>query len=178
MSRSIRQSLNLVLALVLACGSAPVLLAGPAIDQAAIDGRILSPDMTTPVADLQVQAFVDGTDTPVATTRTDRQGRFTVENLDAGDYILLFLEQDETPVAATRLGDLAERRSVILALPQLEPGQSPVAPAQAGGMMGWIASPIGAAVAIVAATVVVAVAADAALDDDEDEVDLSPVVPE
>ncbi|UCF67154.1 MAG: hypothetical protein JSV80_15465 [Acidobacteriota bacterium] len=164
-----RRYLALIAALGLACG--PWLaVAAPMPSPALLSGRVFTADLSEPAAGLRVQAIPEGADAPFAKTATDEAGKFEFTEIPGGEYILLLTSREGEALAATRIAAPPGcQRHVTLALPQLEPGSSPVAPAQSGGggFAAWISTPLGATISLVVAAVVVSLIGDELTDDDE-----------
>jgi hypothetical protein len=159
MSHRNRTLLTLTLMSSLLLGQLPAALAAPALASSRIVGLVLARDMVAPASDLTVQAFPDGAKAPVASTATDDKGRFSLEGLPAGSYILL-LSNREGPVAAARIATRAgQKETVTLALPDHRPGEGTLAPAAMGGFAAWIATPLGATISAVGVAVVLAAGA-------------------
>lgn len=176
-----------ILALAMSLGPIPIAFSGPSPAAARLTGRIFEPDLVTPATDLTVQAYPEGAKTPVAVCKTDHRGRFDIEDLPAGPYVLLMWRNSDAPLAAARVDVPAgSRRIVALALPDPPPegtppaagqppaegkppaeGQPPASPTKPaappkkkGGLLKWMSTPVGATVVLVAAAAVLAVAAD------------------
>ncbi len=162
-----KAALVVSIVLGLAAGPLPVALAAPASSSSAVTGRVFQPNLTAPAADLTVQAYPDGAKAPVASVTTDAKGRFELNALPAGHYVLL-LSNKQGPVAATKIETReGTRQELTLALPDRKPGEGSMAPAAAhGGFAAWLATPVGATVAVVATAVVVSVGAHQITKDD------------
>ena len=183
-----RSSLALVLASALAL--APSLaLAAPA-QSSAVSGRIFAADLKTPAAGLSVQAVPDGAKEPLARATTDARGRFQLQGIPAGRYLLVLYDAQGAALAAAPIVAEKAAMSVTLALPKpgsLAPGQTGEAPkeesegeaATKSGFAAWISSPSGATIALLAGATLVAIGADQLTDDDTDteEISTSPVLP-
>lgn len=156
------KTLSLALAVSLILGQAP-LLAAPA---ARIEGRVFGADLKTPVANYGVQAYERGSKTPAATTTTGKDGRFRLDSVPAGNYVLVLADGQGHAIAAAEVAAKdGVRSSVTLALPDKKPGEGRLAPAQSGG--GFFGTTGGAILTIVGSAVVLALAADSLVDDDE-----------
>jgi hypothetical protein len=157
--RTVHRSL-LAPALALALAVAPSLaLAAPALSSA-VSGRILAADLKTPAAGLSVQAVPDGAKEPLARATTDARGRFQLEGLPAGRYLLVLYDAQGAPLAAAPIVAEQATMSVTLALPKpgtLAPGQAEgekkddekkddkeAAAATKSGFSAWVSSPTGA----------------------------------
>jgi hypothetical protein len=193
--RTVHRTL-LALALAFAIAVAPsVALAAPA-SASAVSGRIFAADLRTPAAGLSVQALPDGAREPVARATTDIQGRFALQGLPAGRYLLVLYDAQGTPLAAAPLVADKAAMTVALALPApdaLAPAQTAegetkkddekkdeeAAATTKSGFSAWVSSPTGATVVLLASAVVVAVAADQLTNDDTDtnEITASPSEP-
>ncbi len=162
-------TLTLVLVAALVLGQAPALLASPA---ARIEGRIFATDMTTPAAGLDVNVTAEGAKAPVATTRTDKDGKFRLDGVEAGKYLLVLVDGSGKPVAAAPVTAApGQRANLTLALPAVK-----AAPAQAS-KGGWFTTTFGAVTTVVASAVILALAADSVVDNDEDPEPVSPSSP-
>ena len=178
MVRGPRSLLVVTLCLALAAGTAlPALAASAPTGEAHLAGSVFGPDLRTPATGLEVRVLPAGEKRPIARTVTDRRGRFDAGRLPAGEYLLVLLRDGEPqPVAAARVTARAgEDRPVVLALPGAEAAEA--APASSSGLAAWIATPLGATVALVAAAVVIGVAADSMADDTARQPDASPWEP-
>jgi hypothetical protein len=193
--RTVHRTL-LALALAFAVAVAPsVALAAPA-SASAVSGRIFAADLKTPAAGLSVQALPDGAKEPVARTTTDLQGRFAMQGLPAGRYLLVLYDAQGSPLAAAPLVADKAAMTVTLALPAadvLAPGQTAegekkeegekkgdeAAATTRSGFSAWVSSPTGATIVLLASAVVIAVAADQLTNDDTDtdEITASPSEP-
>ncbi len=176
MSQKRFQPITALVVAALVIGPVAPGFAGPAAS-AALEGRVLSPDLSRPMADLSVSLIPEGANEPTTRTTTDAKGRFGLQGLAAGRYILLLESAAGQPVAAAPVEAIAgERQRITLALPAV----SPAATGDEGGKSGfgrWISTPVGATITAVLAAVIVAVAVDQAIGDDDEEQDLSPSVP-
>lgn len=187
--RTVQRNL-LALALAFALALAPSFaLAAPALSSA-VSGRIFAADLKTPAAGLSVQAVPDGAQEPVARATTDARGRFQLQGIPAGSYLLVLFDAQGTPLAAAPIVAEKAAMSITLALPKpdpLAPGQTDEAkkdppaaePATKSGFAAWVSSPVGATVVLLGSAIVVAVGADQLTNDDTDttEITTSPVLP-
>lgn len=181
MSTWIRPRLSLLLAAALMFAPLAA-VASPADAERTLDGRVFEADLETPMAGVSVQVTDQAKRELLAKAVTDDEGRFHLEGLEARAYTLVLLDADSQPLAAAEV-DVARHSEVALAVPEARPGEGQAAPGQSGatggGIAAWLASPVGATVALVAGATVVAVAAESATDDDEPaaEVPVSPSEP-
>ena len=167
-----RNLLAVTLAFALALAPSFV-LAAPALSSA-VSGRVFAADLKTPAAGLSVQAVPDGAKEPVARATTDLRGRFQLQEIPAGHYLLVLYDAQGAPLAAAPL--VAEKAAMLitLALPEpgsLAPGQTdepPTEPTPRSGFSTWVSSPVGATVVLLASATVVAVGADQLTNDDTD----------
>jgi hypothetical protein len=190
--RTVHRSL-LAPALAIALAVAPSLaLAAPALSSA-VSGRILAADLKTPAAGLSVQAVPDGAKEPLARATTDARGRFQLEGLPAGRYLLVLYDAQGAPLAAAPIVAEQATMSVTLALPKpgtLAPGQAEgekkddekkddkeAAAATKSGFSAWVSSPTGATIVLLASAILVAVGADQLTNDDTDTKEISPPSP-
>ena len=167
-----------LLSLVLALGSTPV-FATPALTST-VDGRIFDSDLATPMPRLQVSAYAEGSAEPSATASTDGRGRFRLDGLSGGAYLLLLAEESGKPLAAAEIAMEAGRNQVVtLALPERVPASGALAPgaaddeqeegegegegseAKGESRFGkWLKTPLGATIAILLSAVALSYAAD------------------
>ncbi len=171
-----KAALVVTVVLGLAAGPLPAAFAAPSTTPSAVVGRVFQPNLVSPAADLTVQAYPDGAKAPVASVTTDAKGRFELHALPAGHYVLL-LSTKQGPVAATKIETReGTREELTLALPDRKPGEGSMAPgATHGGFAAWLATPVGATVAVVATAVVVSVGAhQITKDDNKSEPPVSP----
>ncbi len=170
---------SLVVALAFALALAPSFaLAAPALSSA-VSGRIFAADLKTPAAGLSVQAVPDGAKEPVARATTDLRGRFQLQEIPAGRYLLVLYDPQGAPLAAAPLVAEKAAMSITLALPkpgslapgetqEAPPGESNVEAATKSGFSTWVSSPVGATVVLLASATIVAVGADQLTNDDTD----------
>lgn len=197
MNFRLRSLLACVLALALILGQIPAVLAAPAAN-ARISGRVFETDLTTPAADLVVQAYPEGRPAPLAAGRTDEKGRFLLKGLPAGSFVVLLVTEQGQALAATRVQmNNDEHKKLLLALPQEtgekppegaekppEAGEKPPAEAEAAapeektGILSWMSTPLGATVTIVAAALVLAVVADELTSDSPPPPPVTPTSPQ
>lgn len=190
--RTVHRSM-LALALACALAVAPSLaLAAPALSSA-VSGRIVAADLRTPAAGLSVRAVPDGAKDPLAQATTDARGRFQLQGIPAGRYLLVLHDAQGAPLAAAPIVAEQAAMTVTLALPApgtLAPGQTEgekkddekkdeAEAATKSGFATWVSSPAGATIVLLASAVVVAVGADQLTDDDTDtnEIPASPAAP-
>lgn len=174
---------SLVPALAFALALAPSLALSAPAPSSAVSGRVFTADLKTPAVGLSVQAVPDGAKDPLVRATTDARGRFQLQGIPAGRYLLVLSDAQGTPLAAAPLTADKPAMSVTLALPKagsLAPGQSET-PAEEteveSGFGTWISSPTGATVTLLAATILVAVGVDQLTDDDTDTEEISPPSP-
>ncbi len=190
--RTVHRSM-LALALACALAVAPSLaLAAPALSSA-VSGRIVAADLRTPAVGLSVRAVPDGAKEPLAQATTDARGRFQLQGIPAGRYLLVLYDAQGAPLAAAPIVAEKATMTVTLALPApgtLAPGQTEgeqkddekkdeAAVATKSGFSAWVSSPTGATIVLLASAVLVAVGADQLTDDDTDtdEISASPATP-
>ena len=177
--RTVHRSM-LALALAFALAVAPSLaLAAPALSSA-VSGRIFAADLKTPAAGLSVQAVPEGAKEPLARATTDARGRFQLQGIPAGRYLLVLYSGQGEPLAAAPIVAEQPAMSVTLALPppgSLAPGQTEETPkkedssteaAPKSGFSTWVSSPTGATIVLLASAILVAVGADQLTNDDTD----------
>lgn len=160
-----RRCLAALLTLVLAAGHAGVVLAGPA--PSTLKGRLFTSDLIHPAEGVTIQVVPEGAARPAAAATTDPRGRFTFSRLPAGNLLLVLSDRRGTPLAAAQVKAIAgQTQTVTLALPGPQDAvPNPLAPAAGGGgFLGFLATPLGATVAIVAGALVVSAVADSASD--------------
>lgn len=180
-----RSSLALVLASALAL--APSLALAAPVQSSAVSGRIFAADLRTPVAGLSVQAVPNGAKEPLARATTDARGRFQLQGIPAGRYLLVLYDAQGAALAAAPIVAEKAAMSVTLALPEagsLAPGQTGAAPgdetpAEKDGFSAWISSPTGATIALLAGAILIAIGTDQLTNDDTDtkEIPASPASP-
>jgi len=134
-----------------------------------------------------VQAVPDGAKEPLARAMTDARGRFQLQGIPAGRYLLVLYDAQGAALAAAPIVAEKAAMSVTLALPKpgsLAPGQTEEAPeddsdGEKSGFSTWISSPAGATIALLAGATLIAIGADQLTDDDTDtdEIPASPASP-
>jgi hypothetical protein len=176
--RTVHRNL-LATALAFALALAPSFaLAAPELSSA-VSGRVFAADLKTPAAGLSVQAVPDGAKEPLARATTDLRGRFQLQEIPAGRYLLVLFDAQGVPLAAAPIVAEKAATTITLALPEpdsLAPGQAEEAPkdetnVEAGAKSGfstWVSSPVGATVVLLASATIVAVGADQLTNDDTD----------
>lgn len=182
MTARVRQAVALLLMTISASIPLAPVWASPAT--AGIDGSVFDWTFTQPLAGLTVSIVPDGSKQPVARSVTDPKGRFHINGLAGGAYMLLLTDDGGAPLAAAAIeAPAGVRRTVSLALPgpSGKKKSGGEATASAGGkktLAAWITSPAGSTLVLVASAVVLAVAADKVLtENDERPLVASPSVP-
>jgi hypothetical protein len=180
------RSLALVTAFALA--AAPSLVIAAPATTSSVSGRVYAADLKTPAAGLTVQAVPDGAKEALARSTTDARGRFQLQGLPAGKYLLVLLDEAGTPLAAAPHVMAQANSSVTLALPPpgaLAPAQSEekkegepeTKKSEKSGFATWVSTPAGATIVLVASAVLVAWGADQLTDDDPDTVEIPATSP-
>jgi hypothetical protein len=173
-------------------GLAMALLLGSLASLAAPDltttvrGRVFDSDLTTPLRGMTVQAFPEGSAEADARVVTDDSGRFVLNGLGDGAYLLLLSDETGTPVAAAEIATRAGLEQVVaLALPDdVDPkgaeGSSKDVPgedkgkdaakdkakgSEGGRFQKWLSTPLGATIGIVVSAVALSTFADSITDD-------------
>ena len=156
--------------LTIVIGISPLAVFAAPTAASSIRGVVYQPDFRTPVADLAIQVFAEGTAEPLVKTSTDAKGRFRLADLPEGNYMLLLRDETGEPVAKAPITARAGQSSdVTLALPGA--GENATAPASAGT---FLSGPLGATLALVGTAVIVAVVGDELTDDNPEREDLEP----
>lgn len=164
----------LTLALCLVLGQVPCSWANAAPTR--ISGRVFASNLVSPAANLTVQAVREGEKVVLTQAITDKNGRFTMSGMEAGPLVLVFLDRQGQPLAATKVtAKTGENSEVTLALPD----PSKQAPAAAGthGIWAWLSTPAGATAAVVASAVVLGVAANQVTKTNSEQPPVSPSRP-
>lgn len=163
-----RHFLAFLLTFILVFGPSSLLLASPEIAQGTLKGRLFAADLVHPAPEVIVQAVQEGSKTPLATTKTDAQGRFSFSRVPVGDVLLVLSQKEGTPLAAAVVSAQAGKtRTITLALPDPKnAGAGPLTPAVAHGkgFAAFFSTPLGATVAILAGAIIVGGVAESSTD--------------
>jgi hypothetical protein len=176
--RTVHRNL-LAVALAFALALAPSLALAAPEHSSAVSGRVFAADLKTPAAGLSVQAVPDGAKEPLARATTDPRGRFQLQEIPAGHYLLVLYDAQGAPLAAAPIVAEKAAMSITLALPEpgsLAPGQTEepkkdepaTEAAPKSGFSTWVSSPVGATVVLLASATIIAVGADQLTNDDTD----------
>lgn len=140
-------------------------------------GRVFQPEFVAPATGVTVAAYPVDAKQPLATSTTDTKGRYRLEGLPAGDYLLLLTGPEGAPLAAA---PVTARAGAIAAISLALPAENGVVGSGAArrkdggeesggkkGLAAWFSSPAGSTLIVVASAIVVAVVADSTLTDDD-----------